>query len=149
MAFADFERRWIVAILSGFTAPEGALPVADDEVDYVHAAEVMAAGSRFKARVGLRVAVWVFALAPAWALGRPQTLDEVPAATRSALLARLLEHRVYGVRGLATLLKLVASLAMMRAPAIRARSGYDRAAEAQTRASRHALPIVGAQGVGA
>ncbi len=142
MTFTDFERRWLVAILSGFTAPEGELTVADGEADYLHAAEVMASGSRLKARVGLRVAVWVVALAPAWALGRAQTLDEVPAATRTELLARLLEHRAYLVRGLATLLKLTATLAMMRSPAVRARSGYDRVADAHSPPSRRALPLV-------
>jgi hypothetical protein len=147
MAFTDFERRWIVAIMSAFTTPEGELTVADGEADYVYAAELMAAGSRLKARVGLRVAVWVVALAPAWALGRAQTLDELPAAGRTELIARLLDHRAYLVRGLATLLKLTATLAMMRSPAVRARSGYDRAADARSPSTRRALPLVTSQGV--
>lgn len=147
MIFSDFERRWIVSIMSGFIAPEGAFVVRDGEVDYVHAAGVMAANSRFKARLGLRAAVWVVALAPAWSLGRAQTIDEVPAATRTELLARLLEHRVYLVRGLVTLLKLATTLAMLGSPSVRARTGYDRVADAYAPAPRRALPLVAAQGV--
>ncbi len=55
------------------------------------------------------------------------------------------DHRVFFVRGLMTFLKLGAAMAIMRVPALRARSNYDRRAEKTEAAPRKALPVVGAE----
>ncbi len=143
MTFAPFERRWLAATMSGFTGPEGELALREGEVDYLSTADVMNEGSSRKARLGLHLAVWLAALAPVWMLGRAQTIDEVSPATRTELLARMVSHRLFFVRGLTTLLKLAASLAMMRSPGVRARTRYDRA---PAQPARRALPLSPQQG---
>ncbi len=143
MNFLEFERRWIVAIMTGFLSPDGELAVLDGEVDHLAAIELMAEGSNPKAAFGLHAAVWLLALSPAWMLGRAQTLDEVPAAMRTEMLSKMLVHRLYLVRGLATLLKLATTLALMRSPAVRARSHYDQVPSPPVRRS---LPLAAEQG---
>ncbi len=103
----------------------------------------MAEGSNAKAVFGLHAAVWLVALSPVWMLGRPQTIDEVPAETRTELIAKMVSHRLFFVRGLATLLKLATSLALMRSPAVRARTRYDRVPATPV---RRTLPLAVDQG---
>jgi hypothetical protein len=124
MSFAEFELRWIDAVMSGFVS-DGALAIAEGEVDWRVAALTMFREANPRARLGLRAAVWIAALSPAWMLWRAQTLDEVPPALRSELLERMSVHRLFLVRGLTTILKLNASLALMRVASVRARTHYD------------------------
>lgn len=134
MPFADFERRWIDAILPSFLPAEGDL--APRDVDYGTAAETMAAHATRLAALGLRAAVWLAALAPVWMLGRAQTIDELAPPARTAILDRMLGHRAYAVRGPATLLKLNATLALMRSREFRALTRYDR-----PESQRRSLPL--------
>lgn len=136
MPFADFERRWIDAILPSFLPAESALAPRAGEVDYGAAAESMAAHATRLASVGLRAAVWLAALAPVWMLGRAQTIDELAPASRTELIERMLAHRAYAIRGPATLLKLNAALALMRSGDFRARTRYDR-----PESQRRSLPL--------
>lgn len=139
MGFTAFEYRWIEAILPSFLGADGALAVREAEVDYVAAMEAMEARGTPAARLGMHAALFLVMLSPAWMLGRAQTFDELPPAMRVDVIARMTSHRTYLVRGLATLLKLNVTLAIMRAPTVRARTGYDRAALA-----RRTLPVVAA-----
>lgn len=143
MSFLAFERRWIDAIMSGFLSSNGEITVRDGEVDHLAAIELMAEGSNAKAVLGLHVAVWLVALSPVWMLGRAQTIDEVPAETRTELIAKLVSHRLFVVRGFATLLKLATTLALMRSPAVRARTRYDRVPATPV---RRTLPLAAEQG---
>lgn len=143
MNFLEFERRWIVSIMSGFLSPDGEFTVRDGEVDHLAAAETMAQEASFTAALGLHAAVWLVALSPAWMHGRAQTIDEVPAAMRTETLAKMLSHKLFAVRGLATLLKLATTLALMRSPAVRARTRYDRIPATPVRRS---LPLASDQG---
>lgn len=136
MTLTDFERRWIADILPAFLGDEGPLAGADAEVDYVSAVEAMARGAGPRAVLGIHVALLLVTAAPAWMHLRAQTFGEMPMALRTATLDRMLAHRLYLVRGLATLLKLAASLAMMASPALRAQTHYTR---------RRALPVVTAE----
>jgi hypothetical protein len=121
-----FERRWVRDILSSF-APEGGPGLAPrvGEVDYERAFMSLHGSARLIARVGMRIALWLIALAPLWLRGERRTLPALPSEARQALLARLLEHRVYAVREAAFLMKLCACLALFANDAVRARSGYD------------------------
>lgn len=137
MGFTAFEYRWIAAILPSFLGAEGALAVREGEVDYVAAMEAMESHGTAAARLGMHAALLLVMLSPAWMLGRAQTFDELPPAMRVDVIARMTSHRTYLVRGLTTLLKLNVTLAIMRAPTVRARTGYDGAA-----AARRGLPVV-------
>ena len=122
-----FERRWAHAILSSF-APEsgpGLAPRASD-IEYVGTFVGLYDSARLIARVGIRLGLWLVALAPVWLLGRARTMARLTLQQRQAVLARLLEHRAYPVREAAFLLKLCACLALFANEDVRARSGYDR-----------------------
>lgn len=136
MAFADFEHRWIDAILPSFLPAEGTLAPAPGAVDYRAAAEAMASRATPLAAVGLRLAVWLAALAPVWMLGRAQTIDEISPDRRTEIIERMLSHRAYAIRGPATLLKLNAVLALLRSPTFRAATRYDR-----PESQRRSLPL--------
>lgn len=128
LAMLAFERRWVREILGSF-APVGsaALSPREGDVDYLRAFYDLREQARPIARLGVRLALWLVALAPVWLLGRARTLPRLSLADRQALLARLLEHRVYFVREAAFLLKLTACVALFASEALRAQSGYDRA----------------------
>jgi hypothetical protein len=84
-----------------------------------------AAGTRL-ARIGLFLGVWMAWLAPVWMTLRLRTLGSLAPAERATILNAMSRHRSYAVRELTLLLKIVASMALLGVPSVRARSGYDR-----------------------
>lgn len=71
-------------------------------------------------RRGFRAAVWVLTTAPLVRLRRPRLFGRLPADERDAFLVRMLEHRRYSLRQLASVLRLVACQAYFADPAVRA-----------------------------
>ena len=120
------ERRWAQALLESF-APVGGPGLAPlpGEVDYLGTFGALVRRARPRAAWGLRVAVWLAALAPLWLWGRLRTVTGLSRAARTALLEELLAHRSFPVRELALLLKLAAAMALLGTSSVRARSGYD------------------------
>lgn len=126
-----FERRWAQVILSSFASESGpglAPRESDGAIEYVGTFVGLYDSARLIARVGIRLGLWLIALAPMWLLGHMRTISRLTLEQRQTLLERLLEHRAYPVREAAFLLKLCASLAFFANDAVRARSGYDRPA---------------------
>lgn len=121
------ERRWTGAILEGFAGGEEGLVAHPGEVDWVGTFEVMRRSGTKLARYGLRLGVWVFALAPLWALGRLRTMAGLSPAERAELIRRVLAHRLHLVRELALLFKIGAATALLGTPSVRARCSYDAA----------------------
>ena len=128
-----FEQRWVRIILGSF-APEASpgLSPREGEIDYVATFAGMRASAAPIARLGLRLALWLVALAPLWLTRRPHTLTDCALGVRQALLAQLLDHPSFAVREAALVLKLAACLALFASDAVRARSGYDTVAVAPT-----------------
>lgn len=117
------ERRWTALVLSSFTGSDGGFR-ADEDCDWFYSAKTfMAAGSE-KAALGLRVAVILAMTAPIWMWGKMKTLGAFDAEERSRCLHEMLAHRVFFVRELCLLLKLIACMAIFRSSGARARSGY-------------------------
>ena len=126
----SFERRWVRIILGSFAA-EGSPELAPraGEADYLGTFLGLRASARPVARVGLRLALWLVALAPIWYQRRGCTFAALSGDERQALLATLLEHRVLAVREAAFMMKVAACLALFASDALRARSGYDPVAQ--------------------
>jgi hypothetical protein len=122
----SFERRWAKSLLSAF-APAGGpgLSPLENEVDYVGVLLRMKREATPLAALGMRVAIWIGALAPLWLWGKLATVTELARERRPELLRELLGHRVFAVRELTLLLKLCAAMALLGAPTVRLRSGYD------------------------
>lgn len=125
------EERWADAALRAFLEPNNqgtsptTLTTAPHEVDYLVCLRRMRAASTTKAAFGLRIAVWLVALAPLWLWGKLATIQGVPLSQRTSLVGELLTHRFFVVRELMLLLKLTASIALLGTPSVRARSRYD------------------------
>jgi hypothetical protein len=75
----------------------------------------------FQAALGLRLAVWIVALAPLLVLGRFKTIMGLDQAGREDLIARLLANRVYAIRSLVMILKTIGALLYAGDDAVRAR----------------------------
>jgi hypothetical protein len=100
------------------------------------------------AALGLRLAIWIAALAPLWLWGKLTTISKLATERRTELLRQLLTHRAFAVRELVTLLKLSAAMALLGTPSVRARSGYDHVqavADAESGLRVRRLPVMGAQ----
>ena len=121
------EQRWTGLVLSSFAGSSAGFTVREGEVDYVAGARRFMEAASDKACLGLRVAIVMVMTAPLWMQGRLTTLRGLSREQRSELLDRMLSHRVFFVRELCLLLKLVACMAIFRSPEARARSGFDAA----------------------
>lgn len=143
----DFEKRWARQLLSAF-APSGGpgLSPLKDEVDYLRALTRMRREATPVAALGLRLAIWIAALAPLWLWGKLTTISKLAIEHRTELLRELLAHRAFAVRELVTLLKLSAAMALLGTPSVRARSGYDHVQAAEVESGlRVRLPVLAAQ----
>jgi hypothetical protein len=72
-----------------------------------------------EAAVGLRLTLWMIALAPLFVLRRFATIASLDADDRERLLERLLSSRIYAVRQLVAGFKAMGSLLYAQSPAIR------------------------------
>lgn len=130
MTLFAFERRWARALLEAFAPPGGpGLAPQPGEVDYVAGIQRMLDSFTQRAALGLRVALWIGALAPVWMGARLSSIAGVPMARRTQLVQRLLSHRLFLVRELMFLIKTASSFALLGTPSVRARSNYDRGVE--------------------
>jgi hypothetical protein len=122
----SFEKRWAKDLLAGFAPASGpGLAPRRGEVDYVGVLARMMREATPLAALGIRAAIWIAALAPLWLWGRLSTVSKLAVERHPDLLRDLLAHRVFVVRELTMLLKLCAAMALLGAPAVRQRSGYD------------------------
>lgn len=128
MKLLAIEQRLIRATLEGFaptTTEEGLVPL-EGEVDYVKAFLSIANASTDRARIGIRAALWLVALAPLWTGFAFATMAGLPQARRAEVLDRMLNSPSFIPRELALLIKISAAFALLSTRSVRARSGYDR-----------------------
>lgn len=131
--------RWAAVILSGFVVSGATgLTTAPGEIDWLGGTRDFLEKASPKGRLGVRLGLLIAMTAPLWRWGRLTTAARLSEEDRARLLAELLEHRVYFVRELTLLLKLVGCMALLRPAAVRARTGYDR----PVAAARRLLPVV-------
>jgi len=127
MKLSSIERAIAPVVLSSF-APltlAGDFSIRPGEVDWVGGLERFLQTASDKARLGIAVALVAFFFSPLFLLGRFHTLAKASSDERAAAMERLLDHRVFFVREMALLVKLVACMAMFRVSSLRARTGYD------------------------
>lgn len=133
------ELRWARTLLESF-APTGGPGLAPraGQIDYLHTLHEMMRRVQPRAAWGLRLAIWLAALAPVWCWGRLATVTTLARDRRAALLGELLAHPSFAVRELVLLLKFVACVALLGSESMRARSRYDDAqAEAVAESGVH------------
>lgn len=110
MRLFGFELSWASAAF-GAVLPEGtALPHGIARLDPArYLAETVAAAPLLQA-TGVRLALWLVALAPLWLLRKPKTISGIEPAEREVVLDQLLSNPVYAVRQLALTFKALASM---------------------------------------
>ena len=124
------ERKWAEAVISGFTLGTPGTAAREvppfDGVDYAGALNSLIEHGNPVAALGARLALVTVATAPLWHWGERRTVVDLSGEERVRLLKELVEHSNFAVRELATLMKIQASMAMFRNPAMRTWAGYGR-----------------------
>ncbi len=142
MTLTRTERRWVASLMEAYAPSDGpGVAPAPGQVDFISAAERMLAASTPRSRLGLRLGIWLAAWAPLWLTGRLATVSSLDVPARTEVLRKMQAHRALAVRGVAMLLKMVATFAMFRVPELRARSRYDERPRRED-TGRRALPVV-------
>ncbi len=122
MKLTRFEHRWAQATLVAMFPGSREDGFADIAAMDVHGFLVdLTRSMPFKARLGLRAAVWLVALAPLFVLRRLSTIAGVSPAEGERVVAVLCASRSYGVRSLVMMLKTFGALLYAGNDAIRAR----------------------------
>jgi hypothetical protein len=115
------ERSWARCVLSTMF-PSGAQPGLSgaDVVDGGASLDEVCRAVPGRVALGLRVAVWIVALAPVFVIFRLRTLVGLDAKSRERVVLALLSSKVYFVRQLTLLLKAFGALIFVAAPGVRA-----------------------------
>jgi hypothetical protein len=122
MKLTRFEHTWAQATLVAMFPGAREDGFADIAAMDVHGFLVELTRSMpFKARLGLRAAVWLVAFAPLFVLRRFTTIAHLPVADGERVIAALCASRSYGVRSLVMMLKTFGALLYAGDDAIRAR----------------------------
>jgi hypothetical protein len=122
MRLTTLESRLAHAALEAF-APR--LPSLRASIDYAGVLGQMMRNSTRKAAFGMRLALWVVALAPLWLGGKLCTFASLSLERRTRMITRLMAHKIYVVRELMQLLKMTAAMALLSNDHVRRRSRYD------------------------
>lgn len=140
------ETFWAGLVLPSFAGTNVGFTVKDDEVDYLAGLARFMGSASEKAKLGIRFAFFLAVTTPVWIGGRFRGFASLSREERSEHLDAMSRHRIFLVRELCLLLKLIACMAIFRVPSTRARTGYDGdpARELPSR-SRRALPVLSAQ----
>lgn len=121
------EERWVETVMSGFAVADGSgLAPRAGQIDWLSGARDFLERASMQGRLGVRLGVLLVMSAPLWLWGRLRSAATLSAVERAQLLDELLEHRVFAIRELTLLLKLVSCMALFRDASLRARSTYDR-----------------------
>jgi hypothetical protein len=82
----------------------------------------------FKAAIGLRLAVWIVALAPLFVIGRLATIRGLAREDRERVISKLTYSPSYGIRQLVMILKTMGAMLYAAHPSVRARMQIPSAA---------------------
>ena len=115
------ETRWAHAAF-GAIFPSGAsdkIPLGICDLDLDGYLTDMRSRVPFRAALGLRIAIWVIALAPLFVLHRVATIASLDKASRETLMKKMLDSPIYVVRQLVMLLKALGAVLYAGTPAVR------------------------------
>ena len=116
------EVRWARAAF-GAIFPKGAserFPTGIADLDVEGFLVDIRSRAPLKAALGLRLAIWVCALAPLFVIGKLATIASLDEPSRETVMKRLLQSPNYAVRQLVIFLKTIGALLWASAPAVRA-----------------------------
>ncbi len=122
MTLGRWERAWAEAAMQAIFpgSPEDGMAGIGEMGLARFLAEVMQC-LPFRAALGMRVAVWLVAMAPLFIVGKWKTIARLAPADRERVVAALSGSRVYVVRSLVLILKTMGALLYGGDAAVRAR----------------------------
>lgn len=136
------ETHWARLVLPSFTGTRHGFVASEDDVDYLEGLRRFLSKASDKSRLGIRVAFFLAVTTPLWLGGRLKGFASLSSDERAELLDRMSHHRVFFVRELCLLLKLIACMAIFRTPGMRERTDYDAPPEVRAESKRRALPVL-------
>jgi hypothetical protein len=121
MKLTNFEMRWVAAEFEAiFPGDDKGVPsIAKMDVPGFMSEVMWRISSQ--AAIGLRVAIWIAALAPFFLIGKLATFTSLPTADRERVMTALVTHKVYAIRSLVMFLKTIGALLYCADDAVRAR----------------------------
>jgi len=125
MQITPFERRWLVTIFDAIY-PGGAtdaLPAGAGDVGLERFVDDVFDHAPFQPALGIRLATWVILLCPLFVIGRARTFVGLSREDREQVLHKLGSSRVWALRELPALLKMVGALGYCALPAVQRQIG--------------------------
>lgn len=127
MKLARFEHRWAEAAMGAIFPGSSETGLGDIRgMDVPRFLREVMRCVPFQTALGLRLAIWLVALAPLFVLGRLATIAGLALADREKVVGVLVTSRSYGVRSLVLILKTIGALLYAGDDAVRARMAVPR-----------------------
>jgi len=120
MKLFGFELAWATAVFEAVFPERTALPHGIARMNPARFLADVVASSPLEQSIGLRLTLWIVALAPLWLLRRPTTIADIRPDERQRVLERLLASPVYAIRQLVVAFKALGSLLYAQSPEARA-----------------------------
>lgn len=119
MRLFDFELAWARAAFGAVFPDSAAMPYGIARLEPERDFADMVATCPLEQAIGLRLSIWMVALAPLFLLRRPRTIAGLSPPERERVLTLLLASSIYAVRQLTMAFKAMAALLYARSPVIR------------------------------
>jgi hypothetical protein len=129
MKLFGFELAWATAAFDAVFPERTALPHGIARMQPARFLADAIAASPLEQSIGLRLTLWIVALAPLWLLRRPKTIADIRPEERQRVLERLLASPVYAIRQLVVAFKAMGSMLYAQSPDARAAMTMPRVAE--------------------
>jgi len=121
MTLSNLETRWAEAALGAiFPGSKDAGMAGIRGMDVRGFLSEVLGAVPFQAALGLRIAIWLVALAPLFIIGRFKTISGLTQPDRERVVAALVGHRSYALRSLTLILKTMGALLWAGDDAVRA-----------------------------
>ena len=116
MKLFGFELAWAAAAFDAVIPERTALPHGIARMGPARFLADTIAVSPLEQSIGLRLTLWIVALAPLWILRRPRTISAIGPEERQRVLERLVASPVYAIRQLVVAFKAIGSLLYAQSP---------------------------------
>lgn len=143
MRLTGIENRWAEAAMGAIfpgSREEGLTDIRAMDVRGFLARVVASVPS--KVALGLRLAVWIVALAPLFVLGRLATITSLAQADRERVVTALVSNRNYALRSLVMILKTMGALLYAGDDGVRARMMVPRKSKSLVTLRAKSAPAV-------
>jgi len=128
MRLFDFELAWARAAFDAVFPESATMPHGIARLEPERDFADLVATCPLEQAIGLRLSIWLLALAPLVVLRRARTIAGIAPAERQQVLVLLLASSIYAVRQLTMAFKAMAAMLYARSPAVRAAMLEPRAA---------------------